>query len=39
MRKEDVTFLERAPVRHLFERVVAAPRAAVFAAIALTTGC
>src|SRR5262245_16022424 len=38
MRKEDSTFLERAPVRHVFERVVAAPRAAVFAAIADPTG-
>lgn len=34
MRKEDLTFLERAPVRHVFSAVVAAPRAAVFAAIA-----
>src|SRR5262250_3052803 len=38
MRKEDLTFLERAPVRHVFERVIAAPRAAVFAAIADPTG-
>jgi len=38
MRKEDVTFLERAPVRHVFERAVAAPRATVFEAIADPTG-
>ena len=34
MRREDMSFVERAPVRHVFTRVVAAPRAAVFAAIA-----
>jgi len=34
MRKEDMTFLERAPVRHVFRAVVAAPRASVFAALA-----
>jgi deazaflavin-dependent oxidoreductase (nitroreductase family) len=34
MRREDMTFLERAPVRHVFRAVVAAPRASVFAAIA-----
>jgi hypothetical protein len=34
LRKEDVSFLDRAPVRHVFTAVVAAPRAAVFAAIA-----
>lgn len=33
-----MTFLERAPVRHAFERTVAAPRAVVFAAIADPTG-
>jgi len=38
MRKEDLTFLERAPVRHVFTAVVAAPRAAVFAAIADPSG-
>jgi len=38
MRKEDLSFLERAPVRHVFEHVVAAPRAAVFAAIADPAG-
>lgn len=34
MRREDMTFVERAPVRHVFAKVIAAPRAAVFAAIA-----
>lgn len=34
MRREDMSFVERAPVRHVFTKVVAAPRAAVFAAIA-----
>lgn len=34
MRREDLSFLERAPVRHVFTAVVAAPRDAVFAAIA-----
>jgi deazaflavin-dependent oxidoreductase (nitroreductase family) len=38
MRKEDLSFLERAPVRHVFSAVVAAPRDAVFAAIADPTG-
>jgi uncharacterized protein YndB with AHSA1/START domain len=38
MRKEDMTFVERAPVRHVFTEVVAAPRDAVFAAIADPTG-
>jgi len=34
MRKEDLAFLDRAPVMHRFEVTVPAPRAAVFAAIA-----
>jgi len=34
MRKEDLSFLDRAPVRHVFTALVAAPRAAVFAALA-----
>ena len=34
MRREDLTFVERAPVRHVFTKVIAAPRAEVFAAIA-----
>ena len=33
-----MSFVERAPVRHVFTRVVAAPRDAVFAAIADPTG-
>ena len=37
MRKEDLSFLDRAPVRHVFAAVVAAPRAAVFAALAEPT--
>jgi hypothetical protein len=38
VRKEDMSFVERAPVRHVFTRVVAARRDAVFAAIADPTG-
>jgi carbon monoxide dehydrogenase subunit G len=38
MRKEDLSFLARAPAQHAFAAVVAAPRAAVFAAIADPTG-
>ena len=34
MRREDMTFVERAPVRHVFTKVIGAPRADVFAAIA-----
>jgi len=34
MRKEDLSFLERAPVWRVFSAVVAAPRGDVFAAIA-----
>ncbi|MBY0278570.1 nitroreductase/quinone reductase family protein [Candidatus Binatia bacterium] len=34
MRKEDLGFVARAPVRHVFTALVRAPRAAVFAAIA-----
>lgn len=34
MRKEDLGFVARAPVRHVFMALVRAPRAAVFAAIA-----
>jgi len=34
MRKENVSFVQRAPVVHLSEAVVAAPRALVFAAFA-----
>jgi deazaflavin-dependent oxidoreductase (nitroreductase family) len=34
MRREDLSFLERAPVRHDFAAVLAAPRPDVFAAIA-----
>ena len=34
MRREDLGFVERAPVRHVFSAVVRAPRADVFAAIA-----
>lgn len=34
MRREDLAFLERAPVVHAFEADVAAPRAKVFAALA-----
>jgi deazaflavin-dependent oxidoreductase (nitroreductase family) len=38
MRKENMSFVERAPVRHVFTRIVAASRDAVFAAIADPTG-
>ncbi|MBM4244608.1 MAG: SRPBCC family protein [Deltaproteobacteria bacterium] len=34
MRREDLGFVARAPVRHVFAAVVRAPRAAVFAALA-----
>lgn len=34
MRREDLGFVERAPVRHVFSALVRAPRDAVFAAIA-----
>jgi hypothetical protein len=37
MRKEDLSFLDRAPVRHVFTAMVAAPRAAVFAELAEPT--
>jgi deazaflavin-dependent oxidoreductase (nitroreductase family) len=37
MRKEDLSFLDRAPVRHVFTAVVAAARDAVFAEIAEPT--
>jgi hypothetical protein len=38
LRKEDLSFLDRAPVVHVAEAVIAAPRRAVFGAIAEPSG-